>query len=360
MNNLKVILFDTNTINDYAGRTNSLFNLKCRELFGWKLVGSGYPDHPDGNKTADEIIKKEEPDWVFGMGDYVSQSPVIRECKLPVKKVERTHDLHVAPNEYIKFANKYLDLWLMRSQYTKYVFPTYKEFWAVCEKPGTGLDDWVKRDLCYRIEKRYLLDKIKIKNAFFPNSIEPAFYKPSEEKIYDVSLIASVGNFYPLRLQIYNELPSLAKEKGWNVLIKTSPPSEYRKDTRKILSSDGLRKKWFVREDYADITAKSKIFIFDCGFAGYPVTKFFEAMACRTLAMSDEPFHEKELHFEKDQNYVEIDKYDWKEKIEYYLESDQLRETISSSGYDTVMKYHTNEVRAKDLYKILEKNKNVN
>lgn len=45
------------------------------------------------------------------------------------------------------------------------------------------------------------------------------------------------------------------------------------------------------------------------------------------------------------ENFVAIDRETYKWKLSYYVEADKDRETIARKGYETVMKYHTVEVR---------------
>jgi len=48
-------------------------------------------------------------------------------------------------------------------------------------------------------------------------------------------------------------------------------------------------------------------------------------------------------------------RFSWKEKLEYYLEDDAERERIARNGYETVMKHHTSETRARQLVGFLRK-----
>ncbi|MHA1267856.1 MAG: glycosyltransferase [Candidatus Helarchaeota archaeon] len=46
---------------------------------------------------------------------------------------------------------------------------------------------------------------------------------------------------------------------------------------------------------------------------------------------------------------------DWFEKLLYYLENEDERAKIARNGYNTVMKYHTADVRAKQFVRWLKK-----
>jgi spore maturation protein CgeB len=71
--------------------------------------------------------------------------------------------------------------------------------------------------------------------------------------------------------------------------------------------------------------------------------------------MADRPQSADELHFEAGENYIEINRNNWKEKLEYYLEDDSERERVARNGYETVMKHHTSKIRARQLLDFLKK-----
>jgi len=71
--------------------------------------------------------------------------------------------------------------------------------------------------------------------------------------------------------------------------------------------------------------------------------------------MSDKPLCADILHFRDGENFVEIGLDDWFEKLLYYLENEGERAKIARNGYNTVMKYHTADMRAKWFVEWLEK-----
>ena len=77
-----------------------------------------------------------------------------------------------------------------------------------------------------------------------------------------------------------------------------------------------------------------------------------------TLVMCTKPFHAADIHLKSDWNYIEITMENWRVKLEYYMDDDQLRETIARRGLETTLKYHTNGVRAKEFIETLTQNKN--
>ena len=93
---------------------------------------------------------------------------------------------------------------------------------------------------------------------------------------------------------------------------------------------------------------------FGCSIWKYALPKFFEAMACRTLVLSDSPAGAGALHFEPGVNFVEISLEDYREKVDYYLENEKERERIVDNAFKMVHRYHTCEIRARELLDYVE------
>ncbi|GAG39725.1 unnamed protein product, partial [marine sediment metagenome] len=157
--------------------------------------------------------------------------------------------------------------------------------------------------------------------------------------------------YYPIRDDIWKRLPLLSRQYGWRALIRGTPPGKSLV-SRNI--DELLEKGYFVGKKYAKALSLSKTFIFDGGADKSPVKKYFEGMASGTCVLADTPVTAKELHFRPDWNFVEINKHNWSQRLRYYLDHDEEREQIAKRGYETVMKYHTNDVRARQLVDFLE------
>lgn len=105
----------------------------------------------------------------------------------------------------------------------------------------------------------------------------------------------------------------------------------------------------FLNETYAREINRSKIF-FTCGSAlMYPVLKFFEVPACKTLLLAEPVPDILELGFEDGVNFVACDKTNFYEKAQYYLENEVERQRITENGFYFINNYHTNNVRAHEL-----------
>jgi spore maturation protein CgeB len=109
-----------------------------------------------------------------------------------------------------------------------------------------------------------------------------------------------------------------------------------------------------VGKRYSEVLSGTKIFIFGSSVFKYPLSKYFEAMGSGSLVMADKPQSAEALHLKPEWNFVEINKENWKEKLDYYLTNDEEREKIAYRGYKTVMKHHTTSVRANQLISYLK------
>ncbi|WP_449539524.1 glycosyltransferase family protein [Ferdinandcohnia sp. Marseille-Q9671] len=105
----------------------------------------------------------------------------------------------------------------------------------------------------------------------------------------------------------------------------------------------------YLNEMYAKELNRSKIF-FTCGSSlKYPVLKFFEAPACKTLLLAEPVPDILDLGFEDGVNFVACDKTNFYEKAEYYLENEEERQRITENGFNFIHSQHTNDVRAQEI-----------
>ncbi len=335
----------------FYGRKHDYFIKEVARQTECKLAGAGYSDYVEGEKLNDIINRlygHAEPDWVIGHN--IPAHTINRNYKL----ASWVGDIHVTMAKNIRQLNAVYDAVFMRCKHTVVHFPTGEDFKACF---GKNFEQMLSSGYCVRVSEDYFVKQLKIPAFFFPWSVEPTVFKPVDEsqKKYDVSLIESVGRFYPLRFQISHQLPQLAEKKHWKFLNKRPPNiTRLAHNINLILADPELRNKWLVGEDYARALAESKILIFGSGVARYPISKYFEGMMSRSLVMADKPYHAEELHFKSGWNFVEINAQNWQQTLTYYLEDNQLRETIARRGYETALKYHTHEVRAKEFISNLQ------
>jgi glycosyltransferase involved in cell wall biosynthesis len=305
-----------------------------------KWSGHGWPDHKSG-ENIDETVKrlygKDPPDFIVcnrpNREEY--QTYVDNKSKLP-PVITTLADLHVEPKEWVRLVNNASNGVLMRYLYCPYQKKNLYNRYTYYSK----------------LNENYYLENIKQSILHFPWFTEPKIYRPSDEKENDVIFLGAYRQkVYPLRNKIVNQLPKLCEDNNWKYIVRGRPPGE--SVERNI--SELLKQGYIVGEKYAETIAKSKVFIFGSSIFRYPLSKYFEIMGSGTLVMANKPQTSEKLHFVSGENYVEITEKDWKEKLEYYLEDDVERERIARNGYETAMKYHISEIRAKQLLEFLHK-----
>jgi len=67
--------------------------------------------------------------------------------------------------------------------------------------------------------------------------------------------------------------------------------------------------------------------------------------------LADTPLDSEDLHFKAGYNYVEINKEDFLDKIIYYLDNEKERKKITENAVTTTLKYHSMDIRVKQLLK---------
>jgi spore maturation protein CgeB len=100
---------------------------------------------------------------------------------------------------------------------------------------------------------------------------------------------------------------------------------------------------------------RAKIFFTCDSIYKYPVNKYFEVLACKTLLLASDSPELYDLGFRSGDNFVAINKHDFLEKAEYYLRNDDERKRIANNGYMLVRKRHSTATRAKELTKMIIK-----
>jgi spore maturation protein CgeB len=99
---------------------------------------------------------------------------------------------------------------------------------------------------------------------------------------------------------------------------------------------------------------RAKIFFTCDSVYHYPVAKYFEVLACKTLLLAPASRELTDLGFIPGVNFVSIDESNFEEKAEYYLRHEEERLQIATKGYEMVHARHTTARRAAEFADILE------
>lgn len=146
-------------------------------------------------------------------------------------------------------------------------------------------------------------------------------------------------NYYPLR----NEILYKMNNKPGFVYHKHPGYREFSVD-----------EKIFVRKRYAQEINRAKIFFTCDSKLHYPVAKYFEVLACKTLLLAPTSPEIEDLGFIPGVNFVSIDEHDFEEKAEYYLNHKKKRLEIVEQGYEMVRARHSTAKRAAELVKMIK------
>lgn len=340
---MKILSMMAECSDDVSWSNMHYFEQALGRITECKWAGRGHAEHISGEDLNDTVKRvMPDADWIIIHDrahmrfEKAVKIPERRVCKVAYAMV----DIHWTPAIVAKRLNEAgWDAILMQVPKT-----------AVGSIPRT------RENRALRFEStdpNYYLENLKAPIFHLAPSINPELFKPTKkQKTIDVSLLgAHIRKYYPLRHGIWLGLPKLAQQHGWEIVMRDTPPGRSLVSRKiSVLKNQGH----IVGQEYATTLALSKAFIFGTGIGKGPVKKFSEGMACQTCCFSDIPVTAKELHFIPDWNFVNINARNWKDKLTYYLKQDEKREEIAKRGYETVMKYHTNGIRAKQLVSFLE------
>lgn len=238
-------------------------------------------------------------------------------------------------------------LWFLSSP-QQILLPAYKDVYV--DLYLTVVDKAGRTDFGKEFQKR---------NAkWLPLSVdERRFHSINAEKKVDFCLLGNLNPYiYPFRLQMFNYLLGMQNLDGAGKYSAISIPQ--------------------YGESYVLAIAMSRIFATCSGIWKFPVMKYFEALACGTLLMADTPIDAEELGFKLNENFVSVDQvftpkidnpsYPVKEEewnfdgialktlVDHYLTHVDDNQRIASAGEKLVASRHTDKIRAKELYGMLE------
>ncbi|MFO7316899.1 MAG: glycosyltransferase [Bacilli bacterium] len=215
--------------------------------------------------------------------------------------------------------------------------------------------DQTKMDLIFSASKSTFLKtygRFKDKFRFFPFSIDPTVFKDWQlEKDIDFLLMGQLYDRtkktgyqtmtpkgrYPFREAV------LEKMRGMEGFVFHPHPGHNAPESA------------LLNEKYAQELNRSKMF-FTCGSVlKYPVFKYFEAPACKTLLLAEPVPDILELGFKDGENFVACSQSDFYEKAMYYLKNEEERKRITENGYQFIHTRHTNDVRAKEFVDEVQK-----
>lgn len=287
------------------------FGRHCEVVY----YGAGYPDR--GEKNISKVLDKLGPfdailSWdqtYCGYYDSIKDLPIVKVVFLvdyvpSVGKADKV-DEFVRKHEF--------DLAFLRSSYCLELF---------CKRQKQG-----------RLPK-------KTHPVLLHFGVDTSIYiDQKKDRAYDVAAIFSMVSWaYPRRQALVKAIESTRRnEKGI------------------ILLSGGFNhRERIVHEDYIAAINCSKIFVNSNGTYKAVLMKYFEAMACGALLVTDQPTDSDLLGFVDGENIVFYRNIQEAIiKIKYYLANPKELERVAKNGYSLVHKYHGNDKRVKTVMELI-------
>jgi len=179
----------------------------------------------------------------------------------------------------------------------------------------------------------------KNKMIHFPHFINPDLYRDyGLKKEIELLMMGATSNTYPLRekiLEFYKTDP--------NFVYHEHPGYKNIKKDREAL--------FYTDKKYAREINRAKIFFTCPSVFNYPVMKYYEALACKSLLLAPTFKELENLGFIPNTHFIPINEYNFKEKADYFLKNQQEREKITKAGYQFIHQNHTLQIRAHQLIK---------
>jgi len=112
--------------------------------------------------------------------------------------------------------------------------------------------------------------------------------------------------------------------------------------------------KAIVSLEYAKEINRSKMFLSCDSVFHYPLRKYYEVLASKTLLLASSSQELKDLGFIPSIHYASVTEEDFEEAAIYYLEHEEERTRIAEEGYRFIHQKHSLEVRASEFIEMVD------
>ncbi|GGJ67954.1 glycosyltransferase [Virgibacillus salexigens] len=180
------------------------------------------------------------------------------------------------------------------------------------------------------------------KMEWFPHFVNIELCKDYRlKKDINLLMIGAVNELYPLRQRIINTYQGRA-----DFVYHPHPGYHH--------FNEEEQQEKMIGKNYAKEINRSKI-LFTCpSKLHYPVIKYFEALACKTLLLAPTFNELEDIGFIPGIHFVPIDEHDFEQKAAYFLSHQTEREQIAEQGYRFVRKHHSVQQRTNQLIEKIE------
>lgn len=292
------VLFITGDFSKYVQRSFHHFSMALSELVNLSLW------HKSGHIR--DILKglPERPDFILLNDIRERHCPRIEglaELDIPVGAI--VHDTHFNIEERKAF---------LKTNHIKHIFTIYR-------------DPFLK-----------LFPEFAHQMHWFPHFVDTKIFRDYELKrdIDYLLLGCTAASVYPLRKVMLDRMKS---RKGFYHEEHPGYRDMTAEEENKVL----------VNRNYAKAINRAKIFLSCDSTYHYPLRKYYEVLACRTLLLSSVSKELLDLGFIPGVHFVEVteDNFEW--KAQYYLKNRAERNRIAEAGYEFIRKHHTVKHRAR-------------
>lgn len=195
----------------------------------------------------------------------------------------------------------------------------------------------------YRDAFKTYYPELLYKFRWLPNYVNIEEFKDYQlNKEIDFLLMGAVDEYtYPLRYKIDIGMS------GYPGFVHNQHPG-YR-DYGQEEEVKSLVGKYFSME-----INKAKMFFTDDSRYKFPIAKYFEVPASKTLLLASGSKELEDLGFIDGETFIEINEDNYLEKALYYLEHEEERNDITERGYQMVRKKHTSTIRAEQFIEYIK------
>ena len=316
------ILFEDENLANYLAKCHEAFRTGLAAMFDTRFFGPGYESYDpclkDYQGIIDVVFSDSNPDLIIVGFD--SEREQIN-CKFRYEGLKKTKiPVATVLADYWRFAEKPKELALNFAE---------NDISIVLSLFPQPLSIWKDTEIASRL-------------IYIPPSFDPAIFNDWQmPKVYDVGFLAAntieYNNFYPERYHIHQ---ALLNKKGLKYLWAEHPGWQSHSSSHPL-----------VGKNFSKAINSCKIFITTGGIYKNPQPKIFEALASKTLLMSDEPIAASYLGLRDGFNYVKITTDNVCDKIDFYLDRPDLLNKITENGYQLAIERHSCFARAVDFYK---------
>jgi spore maturation protein CgeB len=130
---------------------------------------------------------------------------------------------------------------------------------------------------------------------------------------------------------------------------------KYFKEVQRPSETSYHSDKWPIAEDFSKLLNSSKINITGGSIFNYPVLKYMEIAASKSLIFSNYFEELSMLGFEPNVNMVEMDFNNLENQIQWWLKHDDKRNELIENAYNLILEKHTVQTRVKYIIEEMEK-----